>query len=95
MLHQTFLKKKKGTFKYRAKTSDAKKFVIIYDSRLKKINLESNLYQPIDDPGLRDVFKEKNLAQVQKCQTFRDTLNVAVKKCQLFLQLHCSRFLKR
>ena len=41
MLRQTFLKK--GTFKYRAKTSDAKKYVIIYDSRLKKINLESNL----------------------------------------------------
>lgn len=41
MLNQTFLKKK--TFKYRAKTSDVKKYVIIYDSRLKKINLESNL----------------------------------------------------
>lgn len=42
MLHQTFLKKK-GTFKYRAKTSDVKKYVIIYDSRLNKISLESNL----------------------------------------------------
>lgn len=41
MLRQTFLKK--GTFKYKVKTSDAKKYVIIYDSRLKKINLESNL----------------------------------------------------
>lgn len=39
--------------------------------------------QPIDDPGLRNVFKGRNSAEVQKCQTFRDTLNVAVKECQM------------